>query len=142
MKEYHKLSFWKTLGIMEEVRFKASLSGGKGGQHVNKSSTKVELYWTPAKSTMLDEEAKQKIIHHLSKELSNKGELRLVCQEDRSQLKNKEKAIGKFYKLLISCFKIIKPRKATKPSKTSVTKRLESKTKRKAVKKDRKKPEE
>ncbi len=139
MNEYHKPSTWKTIGIIQEVKFKASLSGGKGGQHVNKTSTKAELYWTPANSSLLDEESIQKIISKLSKDLSNEGELRLVCEEERSQLKNKEKVTEKFYKLLASCFKIKKVRKATKPSKASIAKRLESKTKRKEIKKGRRK---
>ena len=137
--EYDKPSTWKTLNIIQEVKFKASLSGGKGGQHVNKTSTKVELYWTPADSTLLDQETIQKIISKLSKDLSNEGELRLVCEEERSQLKNKEKVIEKFYKILADCFKIKKPRKPTKPSKVSITKRLEAKSKRKEIKKGREK---
>jgi ribosome-associated protein len=142
MNDYHKPSTWKALGIIQEVKFKASLSGGKGGQHVNKTSTKAELYWTPANSSLLDEDSINKIISKLSKDLSNEGELRLVCEEERSQLKNKEKLTEKFYKLLASCFKIKKLRKATKPSKASITKRLEGKTKRKEIKKGRRKMEE
>jgi ribosome-associated protein len=142
MNEFHKPFTWKTIGIIQEVKFKASLSGGKGGQHVNKTSTKAELYWTPANSSLLDDESINKIISKLSKDLSNEGELRLVCEEERSQLKNKEKVTEKFYKLLASCFKIKKARKATKPSKASITRRLESKTKRKEIKKGRRKTEE
>ncbi len=137
--EYHKISTWKTIGIIQEVKFKASLSGGKGGQHVNKTSTKAELYWTPANSSLLDEETKNKIIYKLLKELSNEGELRLVCEEERSQLKNKEKVSEKFYKLLASCFKIIKPRKPTKVPKSVIKKRLDNKAKRKETKIGRKK---
>jgi ribosome-associated protein len=135
--DFHKPITWKTLGIIQEVKFKASLSGGKGGQHVNKTSTKAELYWTPANSTLLDRESIDKIITKLSKDLSNEGELRLVCEEERSQLKNKERVTEKFYKLLANCFKIKKPRKPTKPSKASIKKRLETKSKRKEIKKER-----
>ena len=137
--DYNKPSTWKSLGIIQEVKFKASLSGGKGGQHVNKTSTKAELYWTPVNSILLDEETKNKIIIKLSKELSNEGELRLVCEEERSLLKNKEKVSEKFYRLLSSCFKITKPRKATKVPKSVVKKRLDSKAKRKETKISRKK---
>jgi ribosome-associated protein len=136
--DYHKPSTWETLGIIQEVKFKASLSGGKGGQHVNKTSTKAELYWIPANSSLLDQESIDKIIAKLSKDLSNEGELRLVCEEERSQLKNKEKVTKKFYKLLATCFKIKKARKPTKPSKASVIRRLDSKSKRKEIKKGRK----
>lgn len=137
--EYHKPSTWKDLGILQEVKFKASLSGGKGGQHVNKTSSKAELYWTPAESGLLNEETKNRIISKLSGELSKEGELRLVCDEERSQLKNKEKLTEKFYKLLASCFKIKKPRKPTKIPKTVIAKRLENKARRKEIKQNRKK---
>jgi ribosome-associated protein len=137
--EYHKPSTWQELGILQEVKFKASLSGGKGGQHVNKTSSKAELYWTPANSNLLEEEIKNKIIAKLSKDLSNEGELRLVCDEERSQLKNKEKVTEKFYKLLAGCFKIKKPRKPTKIPKAVIAKRLENKSRRKEIKQNRKK---
>ncbi len=136
--DYHKPTTWKTLGIIHEVKFKASLSGGKGGQHVNKTSTKVELYWTPANSSLLDQESIEKTISKLSKDLSNEGELRLVCEEERSQLKNKEKVTEKFYKLLASCFIVRKKRKPTKIPKSVIAKRLNDKAKRKEIKKGRK----
>lgn len=138
---YQKPSIWEELDILKEVRFKASLSGGKGGQNVNKVSTKVELYWTPGESKLLDEEVKQVLMNKLSTKLSTEGELRIVCEEERSQLKNKEKAISKFYDLLSSCFKVQKKRKATKPNYTSVVKRLDSKSKHKDIKSNRKKPD-
>ena len=137
MQDIHLPSYWNNIGIIQEVKFKASLSGGKGGQHVNKTSTKAELYWTPANSSILDEESKLKVISKLSKELSKEGELRMICEEERSLLKNKEKLTEKFHKALASCFKIKKPRKATKPSKSSIKKRLDTKTKRKEVKRNR-----
>ena len=137
--EYHKPSTWQELGILHEVKFKASLSGGKGGQHVNKTSSKAELYWTPADSSLLEEETKSKIIAKLSKVLNNEGELRLVCEEERSQLKNKAKVTEKFYSLLASCFKIRKARKPTKVPKAVIAKRLENKARRKEVKQNRKK---
>ena len=138
--EYHKSTTWETMGIINEVIFKASLSGGKGGQHVNKTNTKAELYWTPSTSQLLDELSKNKILIKLSKDLSNEGELRLICEEERSLIKNKAKLIEKFYKLLASCFKITKPRKATKVPKSVIKKRLDTKAKRKEIKIGRKKP--
>ena len=137
--EYNKPATWEVLGIVQEVTFKASLSGGKGGQHVNKTSSKAELYWTPMESTLIDEEAKAKIVSKLSSMLSNEGVLRLVCDEERSQLKNKQKVTEKFYALLASCFKIKKPRKPTKVPKSVIAKRLDSKSKRKEVKQNRRK---
>jgi ribosome-associated protein len=128
---------WKEIDVLSEVRFKTSLSGGKGGQHVNKVSTKMELYWTPAHSAMLENEAKERIVQKLADRLNSEGELRLVCDEVRSQMMNKERLIEKFYKLLASCFKEPKPRRATKPTKSSVVNRLDEKKVRKEVKKGR-----
>jgi ribosome-associated protein len=130
-------AFWKTLDVLGEVRFKSSLSGGKGGQHTNKVSTKMELYWMPAASTVVEEEAKERIIRKLGKRLSNEGEIRLVCEEERSQILNKEKLIHKFYKLLASCFHEPKVRKPSKPTKSSIANRLVGKKARKEVKKGR-----
>lgn len=132
-----KPSSWKTMDILSEVRFKSSLSGGKGGQHTNKVSTKMELYWTPALSTIIGEESIARIIEKLGSKLSSEGELRLVCEEERSQLMNKEKVIEKFYKLLASCFEEPKPRRASKPTKSSIATRLTGKKIRKDIKKGR-----
>jgi ribosome-associated protein len=138
---YQKSETWINLGILKEVRFKASLSGGKGGQHVNKVSTKIELYWSPVESKLIEEEVRTMLLTKLANKLSQEGELRMVCEEERSQLKNKEKVIKKFLKLLTACFKVQKKRKATKPTKSSVTKRLEGKSKQKIIKVNRRKPE-
>lgn len=138
---YQNINIWEEMGLLREVKFKASLSGGKGGQNVNKVHTKVELYWKPFSSQVLEAEVKEKIISKLNSKLSSEGELRIVCEEERSQLKNKQKAIQKLYSLLSSCFKERKKRKATKPSKASVRKRLDEKSKQKKIKADRKKPD-
>jgi ribosome-associated protein len=141
MEDYQKISALEKIGILREVKFKASLSGGKGGQNVNKVSTKIELYWKPADSKILNEEIKNKILSKIGSKLNKEGELRIVCEENRSQLKNKQKAIEKFYKLLTNCFKEKKKRRSTKPTKSSVKKRLEGKSKQKNLKAGRKKPE-
>ena len=138
---YQNINIWEEIGLLREVKFKASLSGGKGGQNVNRVHTKAELYWKPFSSQVLEPEVKEKIISRISSKLSAEGELRIVCEEERSQLKNKQKAIQKLYGLLSSCFKERKKRKATKPSKASVRKRLDEKAKQKKLKSDRKKPD-
>jgi ribosome-associated protein len=139
--EADKPESWRQTSILQEVKFKAALSGGKGGQNVNKVNTKVELYWTPSSSFVLTEEQKVKVISRLSNKLNKDGQIRIVAEEERSQLKNKQKAIEKFYKILSDSFKEKKKRKATKPSKASVKKRIENKLKRKDVKQGRKKPD-
>src|SRR5690606_1675937 len=96
---------------------------------------------TPAHSGLLEEDARHKIISRLSSKLNKEGELRIVSEEERSQLKNKQKAIAKFCALLAGWCKERKKRKATKTAKPSVKKRLEQKTKQKTIKADRKKPD-
>lgn len=130
-------SSWQEIGILNEVRFKASLSGGKGGQNVNKVSTKMEMYWKPAATTILEGQAKERVVFKLQHKLSNDGELRLVCDEERSQLLNKEKLIQKFFALLSKCFQEPKARKKSKPTKSSIAERLNEKKARKDVKKGR-----
>src|SRR5258708_7574675 len=132
---------WRNSQIIKEVKFKASLSGGKGGQNVNKVSTKVELYWTPASSGILSESQKAKVNAKLTNKLSNEGELRLVYEEERSQLRNKENVSEKFYILLAGCFKEQKKRRATKRTKGSNERRLGSKVIKKDVKQNRRKPD-
>jgi ribosome-associated protein len=139
--DYHLPETWRNSGIIKEVKFKASLSGGKGGQNVNKVNSKVELYWTPLHSEILSEDQNTKVISKLANKLSHEGELRLVAEEERSQLKNKETVKEKFYKLLASCFKVVKPRRKTKPTKGSVERRLGGKSNIKDKKQNRKKPD-
>jgi ribosome-associated protein len=138
---YQNPETWRRTTILREVKFKASLSGGKGGQNVNKVSTKMELYWIPSASVILNEYQKAKVIRKLGDILSKDGELRLVSEEERSQLRNKENVSDKFYKLLASCFKVRKIRRSTKPTKGSNERRLGGKSIKKDIKKNRRKPD-
>lgn len=121
-----------------EFIFQASRSGGPGGQNVNKVSTKVELRFHIANSAMLNEEEKAMIAVKLVNKINKLGELVLVAQTDRSQLKNKEKVIEKFYLLIIKALTPRKKRHKTKPTKASVEKRLESKRVQATIKANRK----
>lgn len=125
-------------GLSSEFVFKTSRSGGKGGQHVNKVSSKVELSFDVLQSALLDEEEKQIIAAKLAYRLTNQGIIKIICQEERSQFRNKQLAIEKFYALLEKCFVKRKKRIATKPSKTSIVKRLKAKKTIKKKKENRK----
>lgn len=113
--------------LLPFVQFQTSRSGGAGGQHVNKVETKVTLLFDISAATIFSEEEKARIRQRLSARLDADGRLQVVSQETRSQLRNKELALGKLVDLLSAALKTTKPRRATKPSKAAVQKRLDAK---------------
>ena len=120
-----------------ELQFQAARSGGAGGQNVNKVATKVELRFHVHDSALLSDEEKTLVLEKLAGRINSEGYLLLTCQTERSQLQNKEACISKFYELLRQALTRQKKRKATKPTKTSVRKRLEVKKKQSQKKADR-----
>lgn len=110
-----------------ELEFNFSRSSGPGGQHVNKTESKVELRFNISRSDVLSLDEKEKIKIKLGNRINQEGYLILHCQETRSQLKNKEFVIFNFYKLLNEALRIQKIRKPTRPTRMSIEKRLESK---------------
>ena len=115
--------------MIKELKFKAVRSGGAGGQHVNKVSSKIELTFDLENSESLTEEEKTLLIQKLKNKLTKDNVLLLQCDESRSQHKNKEIAIDRFLNIISGGLKVQKPRKETKPSKSSIVKRLEKKKK-------------
>ncbi|MCX6243703.1 MAG: alternative ribosome rescue aminoacyl-tRNA hydrolase ArfB [Bacteroidetes bacterium] len=110
-----------------EFRFVTSRSSGPGGQNVNKVSTKVELRFDIPGSCLLTDNEKDILQTVLKNKISAEGILIIVSQSERSQLKNKGKAVDKFYSLLIKALTPKKKRKPSKPTKASKEKRLEEK---------------
>ena len=127
--------------IHRELQFKAVRSGGAGGQHVNKVSTKVELSFAIASSEGLSDTEKERILLKLKSRLNNEGVLVLKCDEARSQHKNKALVVKRFFQILKKALEVPKKRRPTKPTKASVEKRLKSKKKDAEKKAGRKKPE-
>ena len=117
---------------------RATRSGGPGGQHVNTSSTKIELRWQPAASVALSEAQRARLLAALESKLDTEGWLRLTASEHRSQLQNKEAAEARLVALIKGALVVPKVRRATKPTYTSKVKRLESKSQRSDVKQQRK----
>ncbi|MBF9221523.1 alternative ribosome rescue aminoacyl-tRNA hydrolase ArfB [Hymenobacter ruricola] len=113
--------------FLPEITFQTSRSSGPGGQNVNKVESRVELRFPLRDSQLLTEEQKALILEKLAGQLTAEGLLLVTAQDDRSQLRNKETALARFHALLLKSLRRPKPRKATKPSKAAVRKRLEGK---------------
>ncbi|MEQ6121179.1 alternative ribosome rescue aminoacyl-tRNA hydrolase ArfB [Reichenbachiella sp. MALMAid0571] len=112
-----------------ELSILTSKSGGPGGQHVNKTNTKVILKWDIANSALVTEEEKLTILNKLSTHITTDGVLLITAQSTRSQLQNKEEAMKKLDLLIAKAFTKRKKRRPTKPTKSSIKKRLDSKKK-------------
>lgn len=125
--------------LISECDFKAVRSSGVGGQHVNKTSSKVVLGWNLEKSGALSEDEKERLREKLSTRLTKDGVLLLHYGRGRSQHRNKEQVIKNFLSVLQKGLRRSKPRKKTKPTKASKQKRLRAK-KQHAEKKANRKP--
>jgi ribosome-associated protein len=113
--------------LLPELEFSASRSSGPGGQNVNKVNSKVTLKFDVRNSILVNDEEKIVLLNKLASRLSTEGVLNLTSQDKRSQLQNKEAAMVKLDTILMKAFEKRKPRKATKPSKGSVQKRIKNK---------------
>jgi ribosome-associated protein len=130
----------KTRDFSGELTYSASRSGGPGGQNVNKVSTKVELRFNIPESALLNDAEKERLLQKLANQINSAGELILVSQSERSQLKNKEKVTEKYFQLLDKALRVPKKRLRTAPTKASREKRLEGKKIQSQIKESRRKP--
>lgn len=127
--------------LSRELTFSASRSSGPGGQNVNKVNTKVTLKFDVVHSEILTEDEKAIILKKLASQITKDGVLVLTAQDKRSQLENKEATMFKLDKLLVKAFEKKKARKASKPSKIAVQKRITKKKIHSEKKKWRQKPD-
>jgi ribosome-associated protein len=125
--------------LQKEVFYKTSRSGGKGGQNVNKVSTKVELLFEVNNSSLFSEEEKVLLNEKLQSRFNKAGLVQVICDEERSQYLNKEIALERLVGLLINALHKAKKRKASKVSKAAKQARLGNKKLQSAKKADRKK---
>jgi ribosome-associated protein len=125
---------------LSELEFRATRSGGPGGQHVNTSSTRVEVWWDVAASPSLSEEQRARLLSRLATRLDQAGRLRLVSSGSRSQLRNREDVTERLRELVALALVVPRPRRRTKPTRASKVARAEAKRRRSAVKRDRRPP--
>ena len=126
--------------ILKEFIFKTSRSSGAGGQHVNKVSTKVDVSLHIENSEGLSERDKKLLLKNLYNRITKDGFLQLSSSETRSQYRNKEIAIQRFFELLNEKLKRSKVRRVTKPTRGSLIRKAEKKQKHSLKKTLRKKP--
>jgi ribosome-associated protein len=125
---------------LSELEFRATRSGGPGGQHVNTSSTRVEVWWDVAASPSLSEEQRARLLSRLATRLDQAGRLRLVSSGSRSQLRNREDVTERLRELVALALVVPRPRRRTKPTRASKVARAEAKRRRSAAKRDRRPP--
>lgn len=113
--------------LLKKITFKTSRSGGKGGQNVNKVSSKVELNLNIALSGLFSEAQKILLFQKLANKINAEGILQIITEEERSQLNNKQRSLEKLQTLLENALYQAPKRKVTKPKRSAIEKRLRSK---------------
>ena len=127
--------------LLKELKFKAIRSSGPGGQHVNKTSSKIELQFSIETSKGLTSVEKERLQLKLKHRLTKEHVLILQCDDSRSQHRNKTLVVKRFLALIENGVKVQKKRKKTTPSKSAVEKRLKQKKQQALKKQHRKSPD-
>jgi ribosome-associated protein len=128
--------------LQNEIKYQTSRSSGPGGQHVNKTESKVELYWNLEESQALSDYQRNILRGKLGKKLTSEGVLIMYSQQTRSQIRNKELVTERFQVLIERLLTPPKKRRATKPTRASVERRIKAKKQRSEKKRGRGKPGE
>ncbi len=121
----------------DELELTFTTSGGPGGQHANRSSTRVVLGWNVAESRALGERQRQQIRTHLRRRIDNSGMLRVASDRYRSQLRNRADAMHRLSDLVAEALRPTKKRVATAPTNASKERRLREKKRRSELKRAR-----
>ena len=120
-----------------ELTYRATRAGGPGGQHVNKSSTRIELTWNVETSRALTDDQRNRLRDKLGGRMDVDGDIRVVASDSRSQTQNREEAERRLADLVRRALIVPKKRRKTRPSLSSVEKRLRTKRKTSEKKRDR-----
>ena len=124
-----------------EIQLSYSPSGGPGGQHANKTSTRAELTWNVLESEVLSERQRQRLRSQLKNRLDARGAIHIASDEHRSQTRNRAEVERRLGKLVGQALVPPKPRVATRPTKGAVEKRIQAKKHRSDIKKQRQRPD-
>jgi ribosome-associated protein len=124
-----------------EIETRAARASGPGGQHVNKTSTAIELRFDVANSPSLPEDMKTRLTRIAGSRMTLDGELLIFAQTYRSQEMNRQDALGRLVALIQRAAEPPKPRKKTRPTKASKERRLAEKSRRSGVKSMRGRPD-
>ncbi|MBT5140969.1 MAG: aminoacyl-tRNA hydrolase [Acidimicrobiaceae bacterium] len=117
-----------------EIDFRFVASGGPGGQHANRSNTKVDATFNIAGSPSMPEGLRQRVMERLGQTV------RATVDDERSQLRNRQIAIERLRGRVAAAGKVERPRRATKPTRGSKKRRVEAKRQRSDLKRGRQKP--
>ena len=120
-----------------ELEYRATRAGGAGGQHVNTSSTRIELLWNVRTTSVLDELTRERVLAKLSSRLDGDGWIRVVSSARRSQQQNREAAEARLVDLVRRALFVQKKRRPTKPTRASKEARIAQKRKRSETKRQR-----
>jgi len=120
-----------------ELEYRATRAGGAGGQHVNTSSTRIELLWNVRTTAVLDELTRERVLAKLSSRLDGDGWIRVVSSARRSQQQNREAAEARLVDLVRRALFVQKKRRPTKPTRASKEARIAQKRKRSETKRQR-----
>ena len=121
----------------DELDVRVSRSSGAGGQHVNKTSSRVEIFWNVLSSRVLTDEQRSRLREKLSSRLTTEGSIRVVASDSRSQTRNRELAEERLADLIARSLIVPKKRRPTKPTRASREARLDAKKKQSSKKRQR-----
>ena len=123
--------------LLKEVSYRTSRASGPGGQHVNKTESRVELVWDTSASTCLKEDQKNLVRLRLGSRITDKGFLVLASEKYRSQFRNREEVTERFLQLVLRSLAPVKKRHVTRPTRSSIEKRIRQKKIRGEIKRSR-----
>lgn len=125
---------------LHELTFEMDAAGGPGGQHANRSATRVSLVWVPADSSAFSDLEKERLQKHLQTRINQRGELRLRSAEERSAERNRRRCLELLAELVRQALTVRKKRVATRPTRASKRRRLDAKSRRSSTKRLRRPP--